>query len=275
VRLARTGATLPELLVAAALTGLVASAALLTLRAAQRSTQAVAEQAAAGAGVRTAAQLLLAELGRLGAVRGGDLLVLEPDRVVFRAGRGAGVACGTEADGLLVREATFRSLRLPAAGRDSLDLLLPDTAGATRWLSAGLAGPPRSAWCADGGRALALPLTWTTESPADPSGSPVRIWEVMEIRAYASGGEWWLGVRSVSAGEAIQPVVGPLTFPGVRFGYRDALGRTATDPRRVARIDVVVRLVGSASVAAGGAARGAGRPADSLFLAIPLVNAAW
>jgi len=38
---------------------------------------------------------------------------------------------------------------------------------------------------------------------------------------------------------------------------------------------IAVRLAGSASVAAGGAARGAGRPADSLFLAIPLVNAAW
>jgi hypothetical protein len=42
------------------------------------------------------------------------------------------------------------------------------------------------------------------------AGGPVRLFEVMELRYYRAEGKSWLGMRSVSRGEVIQPVVGPL-----------------------------------------------------------------
>ena len=45
---------------------------------------------------------------------------------------------------------------------------------------------------------------WSTAAavPAVPLNTPVRLFEVMRLELYADDGEWWLGARSVSAGEA-------------------------------------------------------------------------
>jgi hypothetical protein len=46
----------------------------------------------------------------------------------------------------------------------------------------------------------------------------------MQAKLYRSQGAWWLGARSESAGEVIQPVAGPLAPAGLRLVYRDSLG---------------------------------------------------
>ena len=46
----------------------------------------------------------------------------------------------------------------------------------------------------------------------------------MQARLYASLGSGWLGARSVSAGEVVQPLAGPFTLPASRFAGWDSSG---------------------------------------------------
>ena len=88
--------------------------------------------------------------------------------------------------------------------------------------------------------------------PLDPaalagitSGSPVRLAEVMQMRYYQSGGRSWFGMRSVSAGEAITPVAGPLAdstaaVRGLTLLYRDATDTPTSDPSAVRAIEIAL-----------------------------------
>jgi hypothetical protein len=79
-------------------------------------------------------------------------------------------------------------------------------------------------------------------------GTPVRIYEVMELKLYRSEGKSWLGARSVSAGEAIQPVVGPLADEnGFRLEYLDGAG-TTSDVTSVQSIRVTLRGISEGPV---------------------------
>jgi hypothetical protein len=265
----RRGLALLECLVACVLTATLAGLALATLAGLQRLTQSQAERGAGRAALRTAMQLLRAELRDLSTAAPSDLLFLGPTSLRYRASRSFARACGLTGEGLLVSDSTFRGLRLPAPGRDTLELLLPGATGVEpRWI--------RGEILADDSPALAIPVVfpgWTDPPPVE-SGSPVRTWEVMELRVYSSGGEPWLGVRSVSAAEAIQPVGGPLAPPGLGLSYLDPGGTVTTDSARVASITVVLRVRGDASHAVGGAAR-AGRPGvDSARIVVHLLNGA-
>jgi hypothetical protein len=65
----------------------------------------------------------------------------------------------------------------------------------------------------------------------------------MELKLYESGGNAWLGARSVSTGEAIQPVAGPLTLKdGLQLSYLSASGAPTTDPANIR--SVVLRIQG-------------------------------
>jgi hypothetical protein len=58
----------------------------------------------------------------------------------------------------------------------------------------------------------------------------------MQIKLYQSQGNYWLGARSVSAGEVIQPVLGPLDNNGLSFAFRDSAGGS---PGGHSRFDLV------------------------------------
>lgn len=241
------GWALAEAAVAMALTAVVAAAALGGLVGLQRRAAGEAERVASASSLRTAAQVLQTELGSLdpGA---GDLITAAADRMTYRVVRGTGIGCGAAFDGIMVRTGTWRSLRLPAPGRDSLLLL---EAGAT-WRILPLAGPIRSAICPDGSSGLVFP---TTAPPPGASVTVVRTFEVMELRHYLSGTDAWLGLRSVSAGELIQPVSGPFRASPAPFSYLDAAGAATSDPSRVRRVRAVFRGTTRADGAAGAGAR--------------------
>jgi hypothetical protein len=241
------GWALAEAAVAMVLTAVVAAAALGGLVGLQRRAAGEAERVAMASSLRTAAQVLHAELGSLdpGA---GDLATATPDRMTYRVVRGTGIGCGVAVDGIVVRTGTWRSLRLPAPGRDSLLLL---GAGAS-WRILPLAGPIRSATCPDGSPGLVLPTT--APLPGD-SVTVVRTFEIMELRHYLSGADAWLGLRSVSAGELIQPVSGPFQALPAPFSYLDAAGAATSDPSRVRRVRAVFRGLTRADGAAGAGAR--------------------
>jgi hypothetical protein len=64
----------------------------------------------------------------------------------------------------------------------------------------------------------------------------------MELKAYQSDGQWWLGARSVSSAEAIQPMAGPLDeADGFRLEYLDRNESPTADPKAVAGIRISLR----------------------------------
>ncbi len=241
------GWALIEAAVAMVLTAIVAAAALGGLVGLQRRAAGEAERVAMASSLRTAAQVLHAELGSLDPAEG-DLMIATPDRIAYRVVRGTGIGCGPAADGIGVRTDTWRSLRLPAPGRDSLLLL---EAGAS-WRILPLTGPVRSGTCPDGSPALVFP---TVVPPPGDSQTVVRTFEIMELRHYVSGTDAWLGLRSLSAGEVIQPVSGPFRVSPAPFGYFDAAGAATSDPDRVRRVRAVFHGVTRADGAAGAGAR--------------------
>lgn len=268
MRLTVRGVTLAEALVATTLSAALVVTALGALAALQRGVEQHAERVALATTLGSSGQLIRAELANLSPVEG-DVLAPSPDGLTYRAIRGSGMLCGTTTDGGIVRTSSFRSLRLPAAGRDSLLWLAAGSGDTMHWRAAALTGPPRTASCADGESGLALPAG----GPMDAGGlanAPLRFLEVMELRAYRSGSETWLGLRSVSAGEAIQPATGPFDAGGVAFRYLDSAGAAARTPAEIVRIEVRLRGQGAVASAAGGAARSSGPSADSLLVVVPI-----
>jgi hypothetical protein len=262
------GVSLVEALTATLLSSALAVWALGAVTSLQRRVEQHGQRAALGMTLAATGQLVRAELANL-SPREGDIATPAPDGLAYRAVRGNGVWCGVAVDGGVARTASWRSLRLPAAGRDTILWLSRGPGDTLRWQGAALTGPARAAPCGDGAAGLALPIG----RPMDTNGlinAPVRLVEVMELRAYISGGETWLGLRSVSAGEAIQPAAGPFAAGGVRFRHLNVAGADAGAPAEIARIEVRLRGRGSAAAAAGGAARSAGGSADSALVIVQI-----
>jgi prepilin-type N-terminal cleavage/methylation domain-containing protein len=243
---ARRGFTLAELLVGVVLLGVVGAALAGLLAGMLRTGVRVRERAARTATLRAVSQVVARETAGLPA----DAVRLSADTLRYRARRGGGVACGATAGTLAVREATRRGWRTPQAGRDSV--LVHD---GTTWTALAITGVAHGT-CPGGGAALVLgvagPGGWS--GPAVPA--PVEVAEWMELRAYASGGEWWLGARSLRPTDLIQPVAGPVAPRGVTFARTAAPG---ADTALAVTVRLAPRLAGPLAL-----------PADSAVLLVPL-----
>jgi hypothetical protein len=130
-----------------------------------------------------------------------------------------------------------------------------------------ITGPPRSGVCTDGTGAAALVVpTPITDSLVLPV--PVRFFEVMEIRLYQSGGRWWVGARSVSNGEVIQPVMGPVASSGLQFQFLDQGGGSISSPTALSRITVRLTTTMDDRDALSGAASGGVGRRDSMLATV-------
>jgi hypothetical protein len=183
-----------------------------------------------------------------------DLLAIAPGSVSYLAARGGGHVCtvvpGAPA-GIVLEASSWHSPRAPRAG-DSL-LVYAEGDGATSaddaWLHLGVVSVSGTA-CPSGRAGIAIRIA--PPIPLDPAalaritpGAPARLAEVMEMRYYRSAGKAWFGMRSVSAGEVIQPVAGPLadSVAGVRgltLRYRDAAGNATSNPAAVRAVEIEV-----------------------------------
>jgi hypothetical protein len=248
------GVTLLELLVACVLLTLITAAVLRTSLALGRHSAAVTEHAAVQAGVRAGMVLARAELRELGHDdAGADLVRLDPDSVTFRAARGFGVTCAAWPSQLHILDAPplpFSRLRTIAPGRDSLLLFVEGdstTIADDRWVAL----PVLAVGSASCGGRPAIAVQTTDVTALLPSGTvadivvggPVRTFEVLRLAEYASGGQRWLGLASVSGGEAIQPLAGPLAGDGLTLEYFDEAGTAVLDPAAVQSIRIT--LVGA------------------------------
>lgn len=246
----RRGFTLVEALLAVVLLAIVGQSVLRLLTVSQRLFRAQSERAALQATVRAGASLLPAELRELGP---GDIVALAPDQIVYRAMRSAGVACAVTAGTVSLRRELVYGYRSIAAGRDSLLLFVehnPSTAADDAWELLPVSGPPGAGVCADGGAAVVVP---TSVSAAAIGGvvldAPIRTFEVVQARLYQSGGQYWLGSRSLSGGESqVQPILGPLAPDGLRLRYLDSGGVPTSLPDQVRLIGLTVRGVTDGAV---------------------------
>lgn len=270
------GHTLVELVMALVLTGLVGSVLVRALLIIRRAATAQLEVAAAEGSLRGAALLATAELRELGSDGSTqDLLAVAPESLTYRATRGGGVACRIS-PAEVVLDSTLRSgFRQPQPGRDSLQVFVegePLTRADDRWVRL-----PILSVAADtcrGGAALALGTVLdTTSVPLDAVDSltPVRIFEIMQLKLYQSGGAFWLGARSVSAGENIQPVLGPLAATGLELTGLDSAGTASVSPAQIRALRIVLRAIPVQAVHWGGTAPARLRR-DSLELVLSLRN---
>jgi hypothetical protein len=209
----------------------------------QRATTAQTEQTVLQANVRSGMQVLTGELREIGydslqeflpanAVKS-DLVDIKANAIQFKASRGLGFTCARTANEIWIRK-PFYGFRAPKL-TDSLYIFIERDAKRGNdddWVPRGIAAIVDDN-CA-GAPALQITLGsnltdgLTVKTPYETTvtpGGPVRVWEIMEYKLYETGGRAWLGARSVSAGEAVQPVVGPLTATtGLAFKYYNKTG---------------------------------------------------
>ncbi len=264
--MARRGVTLIELMVAVTLAGIVASAAVGVAASVQRHAQRVVERAALEGTLLQAARVVNLEWSTVAFDSVTADLVVSGDTIRYRAFRGLGVVCAVDPAGggvILDRgQGRIRQLRDPSDGKDSLALLFTgDSTTSTDdfWALVPIVAPPAAALCPGGGSGLLVPTGPLAGLAVGlRAGSPAAWFEVMEWRAYRSGSLDWMGVRSVSGGEGIQPFLGPLQSrtgggggpAGISALLLDPLGvPTSAEP---SLIGLAVRGHTSGSVAAGG-----------------------
>jgi prepilin-type N-terminal cleavage/methylation domain-containing protein len=248
----RRGFTLVEVMVSLTLTLVVAGALYSLLVSTQRITRAQAQRLDLQSNVRAGSLLVLSELRELSAVPGGtggqnDILVAGTTALVYHAMRGIGFICGTpSATTIRIERSSFSGARDPQAGRHEALIFIDDSAAAgaeDSWLGTNIVSVATGVPCPGAvGSGITLTVPANASVAGLEAGTPVRIAEVMELRLYESGGSSWLGARSVSSGEAIQPLVGPLTNgSGFRLEYLDATGTPTVDRTSIKSIRIALR----------------------------------
>ncbi|MEO7987713.1 MAG: prepilin-type N-terminal cleavage/methylation domain-containing protein [Gemmatimonadales bacterium] len=272
----RRGFTLVEMMVALVLVTAVMGVTYALLAQNQHVSRAQIEHAGLQDNVRAGALIVANELREIGydsiplssgltsAPSGSpDLLVMLPGRLEYKAMRGIGFTCSAPAAGeLRLQRPTVLGLRQPQKD-DSVTAHVegnPATAADDAWVHAVITGVGTGV-CDDGGPAVVLQVTYAgvegTAAPGKMSlGGPIRYFEVMELRYYKSGGKSWLGLRSVSAGGVIEPMLGPLAdstagVRGLTFSYLDRNGAPATLPNDVREIAWTLKGVTDGAVRNG------------------------
>lgn len=249
------GFSLIEALVALVVGAIVLAAITRTTVVAVRSHDRIRERIRMQSAMREAASVLSRDVGGLVP---GDLSYHGAESLTVRAVRGSGRSCGTDTGALVMALATYRAWRLPDALRDSI--LLPF---AGRWVPAPLLGPVTRGLCADGRPGLRLPMHDTIVARAGIAAMALRVAEWTRYRFYQSGGEWWLGARSLRAGDVTQPVAGPFPPRGIELRYLDGAGNQVLSGPAVRVVSVVLR-----ARSAGTGQRAVAR--DSVIASIPL-----
>jgi type II secretory pathway pseudopilin PulG len=261
-RRSRQGFTLLETMIATGMSLIVSGALYQLLITTQRLARAQAEHLSVQATVRNSTLVLLNEFRELSISAASepewnDVLSAGTTAVTYRASRGFGTLCQpSTSTQLRLAQGAFSGARDPQAGRDSaLVFVEGDTATDTddSWFGVGIVGVSTAASCAGLlGPAITLTLLPTPAVSGLSAGTPVRIIEPMELKVYHSEGKAWLGIRSLSTGEAIQPLAGPLSGDGLALEYLDHAGQPTSDPFSLSSIRFGVSATVEQPYAAGG-----------------------
>ena len=283
------GFTLIELLVALALMLVVTGAMYTLLNTTQRVSRAQAERTDLQSNVRTGAIVIPNELREINTVEGAavpgsqvDILAKSATSITYRAMRGIGYVCqGAASDEIRVRASTWSGTRNPVAIRDSAYVFMegadPDQDEDDSWQPVRISAVDLGSTC--GGipayKFTINPTVAALTAASVPAGTPVRLYEVMELSLDANGGQSWLGARSVSAGEvAPQPVLGPLVDGnGLAFEYLDKNGNATATSSDIKSVRLTISGITDNVVTTGGGSGTAKHVQDVLVSEIQLRNA--
>ncbi len=234
----RRGVTLVELLIGLVLVGLLGAALTRLLLGQRRAATALVEVDNARRTIDQSASWIESELAEAGKGDGNpDLLSLASDSLTYRGWRLNGVACLVTSSEIRVERALQSSWRMLQAGRDSLMVYLTSDSfvPAGRWVTAPIFALSQSDCAGIPALRVKTQLDSSELSGISPL-APVRAFEVMQMRFYQSSGDWWLGARSVSGGEGIQPVAGPFSGSAARLAFFDSSGVATMQPGGVERL---------------------------------------
>jgi prepilin-type N-terminal cleavage/methylation domain-containing protein len=276
------GFTLVEIIVALTVALVVAAAIYSVVLTSQRMSAAQAERAGLQANVRNAAWIASGELRELASLPGGtaaqnDVLTAAAAGVTYRGMRSIGFLCQSPATPSELRlwSSSYSGYRDPAPGRDSaLVFLEGDTASAAddAWLPVAINSVSLGSVCP--GASITLATDSHPELVGLATNTPVRIYEIMELRLYQSGGKSWLGAHSLSGAEVIQPLLGPLVDgTGFTLDYLDGAGGFTTDPGAIQSVVIGVRATTESPIPVGAGSGLRGWVRDSLVARVALRNA--
>jgi prepilin-type N-terminal cleavage/methylation domain-containing protein len=258
----RRGFTLIEIMISLTLMLMVMGAVYKLILSSQRLSRAQAERMSLQSNVRIGSLVVLSDLRELNTVTGGaaaenDILAIAPSSITYRGMRGTGWICqAPTATQVRISRSSFSGYRDPEPTRDSLYVFLdgnPDTETDDAWLPVAITAVSTATACPG---IIGAGITLTTPNTASlvglTTGTPVHFYEVMELKLHQADGRSWLGARSVSAGEAVQPVLGPLTDDnGFLLTYLDAAGVVTADRTAIKSILVTLRGISDGAVIAG------------------------
>jgi len=279
----RRGFTLIELLIALVLLSLVSASLFSLLNTTQRVSRAQSERSSLQSNVRTGAIVVPGELRQINAVAGGftdqnDILAMSATSINYRAMRGMGQVCQTPTSSeVRVFSDGFMGYRAPTGPRDGLYVFIEGSADKSSddtWTRASVTSVTSGNVCPGGVAGYTFAVSPANATlPSATVNAPVRTYEVMTLQLYQSNGEWWLGAQSNSAGEAMQPVLGPLrSGDGLGFEYFMADGVTTTTDVKQVRIKVTLRGLSDQSVVSGAGTTNA-VVGDSIVTQVVLRNA--
>jgi prepilin-type N-terminal cleavage/methylation domain-containing protein len=258
----RRGFTLAEIVIAMTLMLIVSGAAYKLLVTTQRLSRSQVERAGLQSNVRMGSLVVLNDLRELGTVAGGaadknDILSADVSDITYRAMRGMGIICqAPTATQVRITRSAFSGYRDPQPGRDGLYVFVDgdqDSETDDTWLPVAITDVSTATACPG---ALGDGITLTTPNTAGlvaiPVGTPVRFYEVMELKLHQADGKSWLGARSISAGEVIQPVLGPLVDGnGFQLEYLDAGGAATANLTAIKSIRITIRGISDGAINPG------------------------
>jgi prepilin-type N-terminal cleavage/methylation domain-containing protein len=286
----RTGYTLIELMVALVVLLIVTGSLYKLLVSTQRLSRAQAERVDLQSNVRTASLVIPAELRELNTVIGGGVdqndifnTNMTATSVRYRAMRGIGFICQAPAVGggeIRILKSTWSGLRAPAVPRDSAYVFYDndDTKSTDdTWLPVRIIAVDPNSDCG-GNAAYKLTISPTVGVlPSIPVLTPVRLYEVMELSLYTSGGQSWLGAQSISGLElAPQPLLGPLAAAagdGLKLVYLDNANAPTAVPANVKSVQLTVTGLTNQSIAKHGGSSQTSVVYDTLTTRVSLRNA--
>lgn len=289
----RPGSTLPELLVALTIWGVLATAFLRTVHQTLRflnDQTVLAEQRAQLEAAGHVSASLLADASPID----GDLIAVSDTAALFRATIGTTVACRStgatvEIPPLLLASGIPLSALTDQPRPGDLVARFEEGALASaiddRWalhsivaihnLTGACTTTPFADPVADAAR-----TGWTLDlTPAPPptlSATPLRLLRPLRLALYHSAPAWMMGYTEWNAASAawnlIQPVAGALTGgggrpPGIQWTWLDTLGTVTTAPNQVAALDATFRAPTRTPLRAPGRRLGARVDSSGMTLA--------
>jgi prepilin-type N-terminal cleavage/methylation domain-containing protein len=243
----RRGFTLVELLIGLVLLAIVSTTIYRVLTSSTRISRTQTEQVSLNSAVRIGSQVVGSELKEMGITTAGvsDIQAMSANGITYRALRATALACQVSATEVRIRTTPLFASRTIVAGQDSLLLFVegdPNLGTDDSWLALPITAVGNTTCGAE----TAISLSTTINTVVTPLAqivvdAPVRTFEVMELGIVNQGGQNWLGVRSVSAGQALQAALGPITANGLGFTYLDAAGAVTASRAQVRSINVMIR----------------------------------